>query len=415
MSSPGLSEAAAVRSVHVGRQPLFDAGRSTIGYELLFRGQATSTTSGAESGIDPGDAATTAVILATFTSFGLRQLVGEKLAFVNLTRPFFVDEAAVPFAPDHTVLEILETFPMDDEVIAGVRRLRAAGYAVALDDFLWEQTDRIPLLDDVTHVKIDISQVPNDELPATVARLREHDVVLVAERIETAEDMRRCTDLGFELFQGYHLLRPETMTTTALAPSAAACLDVLARLAEPGLSLSSLEDVVYRDASLTVRVLQAANAASSGSRRRFSSVRDALVMLGTQRLNSWVMLLVAADAGGSNEARLTEAVIRAQTCEILAGAWGVRPEVAFTVGLLSRLDVVLGLPRELVLERLALSGELLAALLEHSGPLGALLAAVETYADGQGGRACTGDETCALIAAAHLEAMAWATDTLGRA
>jgi len=75
MSSPGLSEAAAVRSVHVGRQPLFDAGRSTIGYELLFRGQATSTTSGAESGIDPGDAATTAVILATFTSFGLRQLV----------------------------------------------------------------------------------------------------------------------------------------------------------------------------------------------------------------------------------------------------------------------------------------------------------------------------------------------------
>ncbi len=408
-------ESAALRRVHVGRQPLFDARRSTIGYELLFRRHATSTSSGAESGVDPGDEATTAVILATFTSFGLPQLVGDKLAFVNLTRPFFIDATAIPFAPDGTVLEILETFPMDDEVITGVRRLRAAGYAVALDDFLWEQTDRIPLLDDVTHVKIDISQVPPAELPATVARLREHDVILVAERIETAEDMQRCTDLGFELFQGYHLLRPETMTTTALAPSAAACLDVLARLADPELSLEGLEDVVYRDAALTVRVLQAANAASSGARRRFSSVRDALVMLGTQRLNSWVMLLIASDAGGADEARLTDAVVRAQTCEILAEAWGLRPEVAFTAGLLSRLDVVLGLPKELVLARLALSGELHAALLEHRGPLGRLVAAVEAYADGPEEVDRQGEEPSSRIAQAHVEAMAWATTTMGRA
>lgn len=411
MDTDVIAGLAGLRRVHVGRQLIVDAARSTIGYELLFRGHSTATTSGAESGVDPGDAATTAVILATFTSFGLRQLVGEGLAFVNLTRPFFVCEEAVPFAPEGTVLEVLETFPVDDEVAAGVRRLRAAGFAVALDDFLWEQTDRIGLLDDVTHVKVDISQVPPSALADTVARLRRHDLILVAERIETAADLRRCTDLGFELFQGYHLLRPETVSTTALSPSAVSALEVLSLLAEPDLAIEALEQVVYRDAALTVRVLQAANAAASGARRRFSSVREALVMLGTQRLKAWVMLMVAADAGGPDAGRLTDAVIRARCCELLAADRGVRPDVAFTAGLVSRLDVVLGIPFDVVLERLGLAGELREALVDRTGSLGALLRDVEDYLDCFASPSC-GDEPSRRLADAHVQAIAWATGAL---
>ncbi len=401
--------------MHVGRQPLFDRARTAIGYELLFRAHASATTSGAEAGVDPGDEGTTAVILATFTSFGLRDLVGDGLAFVNLTRPFFVDDAAIPFAPDRTVLELLETVPIDPQVTAGVRRLRAQGFSVALDDFLWNQEDRIPLLEEVTHVKVDISQVTQGELGSTASRLREHDVILVAERIETAEELRECTDLGFQLFQGYHLLRPETVTTSELEPNLVTCLSLMSRLLDPDLALRDLEAIVYRDAALTVRVLQAANAASSGANRRFRSVRDALVMLGTQRLTAWVMLLLAADAGTSSGARLSHAVVRARTCETLARTWGAAPEVAFTAGLVSRLDVVLGLPAEVVLERLALSAELRAAVVEHQGPTGSLLAAVEAYEDGVHGLDGHEDESCRRLAQAHLEAMAWANETAGRA
>ena len=412
MGSDVIAGLPGLRRVHVGRQPIVDTARSTVGYELLFRGHAEATTSGAETGVDPGDAATTAVILATFTAFGLRQLVGGGLGFVNLTRPFFVDDEAVPFAPEGTVLEVLETFPVDDEVAAGVQRLREAGFTVALDDFLWDQSDRVRLLDDATYVKINISQLCGDGLADTVARLRHHDVLLVAERVETAEDLRRCTDLGFELFQGYHLLRPETVSTTALDPSTVAALEVLAVLVDPELSIEELEQVVYRDAALTIRVLQAANAAASGARRRFSSVREALVMLGTQRLKSWVMLMVAANAGGSDAARLTDAVIRARTCELLAAVDDLRPDVAFTAGLVSRLDVVLGIPFDVVLERLGLSGELREALVARSGPLGALLGVVEDYLEGSHG---CGDELSRRMAEAHVQAIAWATGTLARA
>ncbi|NTW39010.1 MAG: HDOD domain-containing protein, partial [Cellulomonadaceae bacterium] len=364
-----------VTQVHVGRQPIFDAALKVHAHELLFRAQAAST----GSGLDPGDAATTSVIVNTFTAFGLRSLVGDALAFVNLTRPFLVGELPIPLSPADAVLEVLETIPVDDEVYDGVRRLKAAGFAVALDDFLWEQTDRFVLLPVVDYVKIDISQVPPDELGDTVARLRAYDVRLVAERIEDASDWARCRDLGFDLFQGYHLLKPETVSTTALNPVRAASLELLRRLSDPSLTMSELEHLVQRDAALTFRLLQATNSAASGARRRLESVRDALVMLGTDRLRSWVMLLVASDAGGGGGAQLTAAVTRARACETLARTHGLRPEVAFTAGLISRLDIVLGVDLDDLLQTLRLSHDLHEAIVEGAGPLGELLEQVRAY------------------------------------
>ena len=128
----------------------------------------------------------------------------------------------------------------------------------------------------------------------------------------------------------------------------------------------------------------------------------ALVMLGVERLRAWVMLMVAVDTGASRPEHLAAALTRARMCELLATTARVRRDVAFTAGLLSRFDVVLGVPLGQVLEGLPLSTELSGALLEGSGPLGALLGAVQAYETGDahtsGLRGMTG---------AYLEAVAW--------
>lgn len=374
------------------------------GHELLFRADPGATTAGTRLAGAEGDRATTTVILNTFTAFGLEQLVGDGLAFVNLTRPFIVGDLPVPFSSQVAVLELLESVVIDDEVAAGVRGLVAAGFAVALDDFLWDQADRASLLEHVSYVKVDISQVPRDELASTVARLRRHDVRLVAERVETAEDLSTCRDLGFDLFQGYHLLRPETLSAVALNPDHLACLDLLRRLSDPRLTMEGVEALVRRDAALTYRVLHAANAAATGLRRRLTSVREALVLLGTERLRAWVMLLVASDAGDGGEEQLVTAVVRARMCELLARRRRVAPEVAFTAGLVSRLDVVLGVPLADVLERLALSDDLQDALLRRTGPIAGLLTAVEDYE--------VGDTALPELTEAYVSAVAWATRTV---
>lgn len=390
-----------VTQVHVGRQPMFDAGLTIRAHELLFRAHPTSTA--ARVSPDAADEATTTVILNTFTAFDLRTLVGDRLAFVNLTRPFIVGDLPVPFAPELAVLELLETVPADPQVLAGVRRLRAAGFAVALDDFTCDQPGRRELLAEVDHVKLDIDQIGADHLAGTVAGVRRFGARIVVERVETAEQLELCRSLEVELVQGYYLLRPETLTATTLHPSRVSCLDLLRRLSDPDLSFDELEQLVQRDAALTYRLLRATNAAATGSRRRLESVRDALVMLGTGRLRAWVMLLVAADVHGG-PAQLSAAVTTARTCELLAVRHRVRPDVAFTAGLISRLDVVLGVGLPDLLDALHLSEQLRGAVTAGRGRLGELLTTVREYE--------SGGSTAPGVPEAYLAALAWADATV---
>jgi c-di-GMP-related signal transduction protein len=407
ISGTGLAnlEPPGAEQVHVGRQPIVNGDLLVVGYELLFRQGSAAT----DSGADPGDHATTTVILNTFTAFGLDQLVGEGLAFVNLTRPFIVGDLPLPFPPGRAVLELLETVPADPDVVTGAHRLARAGYPLAVDDFLWEQEHRVPLLAPATYVKVDISQLPPSALRLTVERLRAHDVVVVAERVETAEELALCRNAGFDLFQGYHLLRPETVTTASLTPRRPGCLDLLARLADPAATLEDLEGVVRLDPGLSLRILRAANSASTGLLRPVSSVREALVMLGTERLRSWSLLLVAAGDDDAGAAPLGVALSRARTCELLAPVVGVRPEVGFTAGLLSRLDVLLGLPLREVLDGLPLTEDLRSAVTDGTGPLGLLVRAVEAHEDGRDDHGLD----VGRLSRAHLAAVAWTTATVG--
>src|SRR3712207_4553219 len=199
--------------VHVGRQPIYDRAGDVVAYELLFRDAAEATRATQRSAD-----ATSRVIVAAFTEFGLDRLVGERACFINVTREFLVGDLPVPFVPDQSVLEIVETVDVDDAVVDGVRGLVDRGFTVALDDFTVGAHER--LLDFATYVKIDVLGVDHEVVEEAVRRCRRSPhVQLVAERLETPEDLRRAMDLGFDFFQGHVLGHPHVVTTTSLSPA----------------------------------------------------------------------------------------------------------------------------------------------------------------------------------------------------
>ncbi len=126
MSDGPDADSEMAQSVHVGRQPIWSDDRRLVGYELLFRGGA---------GVS-GSFATSQVIVNAFTEFGLSEIAGDRLCFINMTREFLIDELPLPFGPGQSVLEVLETIVVDDELVAGVERRVEQGYAIALDDFV---------------------------------------------------------------------------------------------------------------------------------------------------------------------------------------------------------------------------------------------------------------------------------------
>ena len=393
-------------SVHVARQPIYDEKALLYGYELLFRAAAMSTVAEQDD-----DGATTNTILAAFSEFGAADLLGGKPGFINLTRTFLTGELALPFGPEAAVLEVIESVRLDREVILGALRLTNDGYRLALDDFVWSP-EAEPLLAVADIAKIDVLAMTWDEVLETADRCRKHQVRLLAEKVEDEEMLQRCLAEGFELFQGYHLGRPETMSIETLSPGQALALELVGKLDDPGFTTDDIELVVRRDPALVYRLLRIANSAASGSQRAVSSIRDALVMVGVSRLRAWLVLL-SLSPDGARGAAMVDALARARTCERVARAAGLpSPDTAFTAGLLHGVAQTLGLSPTVMLQRMpALSPELTETLLGRPGPLRDVLDAVVGYQREDLMAASAGPVSLGAMADAYLGALAWTTET----
>ena len=66
---------------------------------------------------------------------GLDVLCDGRRAFVNCTRDILLKDYVTLLPSEQAVVEILETVPADDLVIAACRRLKESGCTIALDDF----------------------------------------------------------------------------------------------------------------------------------------------------------------------------------------------------------------------------------------------------------------------------------------
>jgi c-di-GMP-related signal transduction protein len=387
----------------VARQPIFDDKLDVYGYELLFRSPASSAMD--------ADAMTAGVLVHASLDLGFKSLVGTKLAFINATRSFIVGELPVSLPPGQTVIEILEDVAHDAEVLDGCRRLVRDGYRLALDDYVFVEGDA-PLLELADIVKLDVLAMSSAELAHQVELCSGYGVQLVAEKVETREQLVFCHELGFDLFQGYLLSRPSMVASHALTPNRLTCLRLTEKLCDPDVSAEEVTSIIETDPGLSYRLLHAAGmGVTGGLRRQLNSVREGIVQLGTRRLRDWVVLMLLADAHDGSAEQLIIAMTRARMSELLAEAAipGLR-DSAFTIGLLSALDLLLEAPLPEIIEHLSISNELVDGLLAHTGPLGLILTEVLSWELGVGGPGGRPERDLVHLAESYLQALAWATD-----
>lgn len=390
----------------IGRQPIFDAARNVVAYELLFR-------TGAHNAIvvDDGNQATARTLVHAIMDFGLDALVGDKRAFVNLTRQFLVEPQMMPALQDRLVLEVLEDVTPDAEVIASLRLLVDAGYTLALDDFTYRDTLR-PLIELADIIKLELPAIGLNGLPAHVQQLRACGCQLLAEKVETYEQFEACRALGIELFQGYFLSRPETLSSKRLPSNQLAVLRVLAKVQNPDTPLAELERLISSDVGLAYRIMRFASSARFATGRKVDTIRRAIVMTGLEQIRTWASLIVMARLDDKPPELLRLTSQRSRLCELLAREVGLQPaETCAAAGLFSTLDALLDHPIEQVLSQLPLSDDLDAALRHRGGRIGALLDAVIALEHGDEDACLCLGISPARLSELHLEAMRWADES----
>ena len=364
-------------SIYVARQPIFELKHGLYGYELLYRRDGQVDRADGESG-----AMSAEVIVDALLGIGLRAIAGGSIAFVNFSEAQLISETWGLFEPSEVVIELLESVHANPETVAACKKMKAAGYRIALDDYVANADTRM-LLEFATIVKVDVLGKPENEIVAVASDLQPRGVRLLAERVETAEVRDVCAAAGFEFFQGYLFSKPETLSKTDVAPGQLAIMRLLNLLNDPSTPDQTLDQAFQSDLALSYKLLRIVNAASMGG-RGVTSIPHAVRLVGRSVLHRWLSVVLVASMGKrgdvTHELALTS-ITRARMCELLAAnARTTRPTgSAFLVGLLSLLDVLFEVPMEKILSHIELSDEVTSALLRRGGPLGSPLKLVESY------------------------------------
>ncbi len=363
--------------IFIGRQPIYDQKLKVFGYELLFRAASEN-----RAEFIDGDQATTDVIVNTFLEIGLDNIVGEHLAFINLTRAFFVGEHTISMPQHRVVLELLEDIEADDEVIAGVKRLADLNYTIALDDFIYHESLR-PLVDLAHIVKIDLTKLDRDGIREHVRQLRHYPLRLLAEKVETQDEFDFCQSLGFDYFQGYFFAQPKIIRGQRLPNNRLTILKLLSRLQNPGITPQELEDLISQDVAFSYRILRFVNSAALALSRKVETVNQAVVYLGLQTIRCWTTLLAMSQVDNKPAELVVTAMVRGKMAEGIAKAIQAKqPETFFTVGLFSALDALMDNSMEEILTQLPLADYIAEALLHRRGLHGEVLECVLAYERG---------------------------------
>ncbi len=384
-SNPITSAAstAAVESLHpeivedrrfVARQAIFDRARKVYGYELLCR-------SGWENRFVGDSDAATRMMIADGALYGFQELTRGARTFINCTRQSLVEEL-VTVLPPSTVLEILETVEPDEEVLAACRRLKQKGYAIALDDFRMSPKMK-GLVQLADYIKVDFRISDKQERLDLLAALAGGSATLVAEKIETQEEFQMAMDEGFALFQGYFFCHPQVFAKQKAPANGANYLSLLSALSSEHFNIVQMTDLVKTEVTICYQLLRLVNSAAFGVGHEVHSIQDALLLVGEEQFRKLVINAIATETCRHHADELLIHVLqRARFLELMAPYTRERAPEQYLFGLLSRMDVLLGMPLQDVVDLLPLRREMKAALSGTPNAVGLGLRLLESYEEG---------------------------------
>jgi len=397
--------------VFIGRQPIVDAQQRIIGYELLFRDHAASTSANITNDLLAG----AQVIVNTLSNMGAEWLFGDKIAFMNVSSGVLQSDYLELLPAKRIVLDLLEDVLPTPEIMERLKALKQLGFTLSLDSYDGSP-ERAPLLDMVSYVKIDLLRTPPEKLPALAASAKQHAVKLVAEKVETKAAFNNCMALKFDYFQGFHFAHPETLTARVINPSQALVLDLLNQVRNNA-EVSEIEKGFKRDVALSFKLLRYINSVGFGLSCEIQSIKHALAILGYQQLYRWLTLLVVtANEGSTPPALMKTAITRGRLTELLGQDFLNKAERdnLFIVGIFSLLDAMLEMPMDQILEKILLPEPIADALLNRDGMYGPFLQLAE---------ACEGSDVKQIrelaesltldperVNAAHMQALSWVED-----
>lgn len=364
MNDPSLPRESSPQAVEfvMACHPIFSRDMDVFAHELLFRHCADDDS----AGIRDFAAATNQVIADGFSLASSRLGVRGRLT-VNVGADNILSGNVRALPPGRVLLEVPGDVSTSELLLAACRELKAAGYAFLVDNYRPDAGGVAELLQLADYLKIPVDAADGQ----TVARLRKSvggwQGKLIASKVESWEAFEGCKFLGFDYFQGFFFSYPANMVGRKIPSHKTARLNLLRLLADDDIELSRLVEVIGTDPALGIRLLQFANSAAFSLGDRVDSLGRAAALVGLNTLRKWAMAVALSDVDPSGKGQ--ELSYRTLHCAMFlsrladAGpAGGPDRETLYLLGLLNKIDALLGMPMKDIVSSMPLTASVRKAL-----------------------------------------------------
>jgi len=352
---------------YVARQAIFNKDKHVHAYELLFRNGKDNCY---PEEMAP-DEATSKILANSHLNMGLEDITGGRTAFINFYEDTLLYRFPTSLDPFNVVIEVLETIPISEELLAACKHIKNLGYKLALDDHDFDPKWDV-FLPIVDIIKVDIKESTYETIAANIPKFLDAGVELVAEKIETHEEFEQYKELGFHYFQGYFFARPEVMKKRSLPASRLTMVELMSASSSSNLDFTKVNNIIERDVSLSYMLLRFINNPTVNKRYKISSLRHALNYMGEVEIKKFIALLALANLSDDKPSELiTLSLVRAKFCELIAIARKDQenPPKGFLVGMFSLLDALLDQKMQHVTEKLPILDDIKQALCGEEGYL----------------------------------------------
>lgn len=364
-----------IELLYLGRTPVMLPDQALAGYSLSLY----VSKQGASANPNLGDLA------RVLNDIGTERVLHDHIGFIPVTmKDLMSNQIAALTGTSRAVLELDQVENLSDRNISRLIEVKARGFKLGLSDYFSAPVNDT-ILRMLDYAKIDVQTVSKLEAIKALRRLRAtNHTVAIAKNVESPRMFETCRALEFGLMEGFFFLHPEAAARGNANPDQAALLVVMGQLLTD-VELPRIEHTFHGRTELVTNLLALVNSAGMGLARTIESLQQALVILGRRQLMRWVQVLLYSHSDlKSAKVLMHMATVRAK---LMDGLCAIHPDAdkrheayrdrAFSVGILSLTDVLLGMNLEEVLVQIGLEEDVEKALMTRQGFLGDLLVLTE--------------------------------------
>ena len=362
------------------KQVILNKEQEIIGYDLSI-----AKNNNLDTVIDTNDAQK--ILCELYSELGIKQAIGDKKIYITIDNELAIDpiiETILNPNDATLVLHINEYYTPDklNKLINLFNRKFTFGY----DNFKSINDEKIlQVRNYVKILRINIDEFTHKELADCVSGLS-NIYTFMANNISSLNDFEYCKELGFTYFKGNYFANPQIVKGKKLSSNQITLIKII-NLLRKDVDNHVLEEQIKKAPTLAVNLISIVNTADRGLSKKVSTVKDAISLLGRNKIARLMQLLLMVPDETVGDIKkspiLQVAVLRGDIMERMAAK--IDPfnsklkDDSFITGLLSMLPVALSISLNTLLDYIELNDEIKEALIHKDGILGTIYKVIEAY------------------------------------